>query len=231
MLYAGTSGYSFREWVGSFYPPKTSSKKYLSYYASQLNSVEVNHSFRRFPTAKLASGWAAQTPESFQFAVKMHQSVTHRARLSGVEESVKDFLTALEPLGPRLGAVLFQLPPNFKADLDRLKSFLGALPSGGHRFALEFRHPSWDEPAVVDLLRDAGVALCAAEAEIGEARFTSTAPFGYMRLRKAPPYTDEEIEVARRQVQEIQTEVETLYLYVKHDDEGQAPEAVLRLQS
>jgi uncharacterized protein YecE (DUF72 family) len=230
MLYAGTSGYSFREWVGSFYPAKTPSNKYLSYYASRLNSVEINHTFRRFPKTELLAKWASQTPGSFRFSLKMHQSVTHVARLKSVGDSVENFLSALAPLGPRLGAVLFQLPPYFPFNLDRLKSFLAELPSG-YQYAVEFRHPSWDEPAVVDLLRDAGVALCAAEAEIGESDFTRTAPHAYLRLRKVPPYTEEETSLARRQIEGIQGEVENLYLYVKHDDAGVAPETVLRLQS
>lgn len=230
MIYAGTSGYSFREWVGSFYPQKTPSRKYLAYYASRLNSVEVNHTFRRFPRPEIAAGWVEAVPESFRFSIKMHQSVTHRARLKDVGDSVSDFLKALEPLGNRLGVVLFQLPPYFPASMDRLKSFLDGLPAG-YRFAMEFRHPSWNEPAVNELLREASVALCSAELEIGESDFVNTAPFAYMRLRKVPPYTDEEIVTAQGQIRAIQEQVEELYLYLKHDDDGVAPEVALRLQS
>ena len=230
MFYGGTSGYSFREWVGPFYPPKTSSRKYLAYYASRLSSVEINHTFRRFPTAKLTSAWAEGTSESFRFSIKMHQSVTHRARLADVGKSVADFLAALVPLGPRLGVVLFQLPPNFPADKDRLASFLAELPTG-FRFALEFRHPSWDDPKIHRMLRDSGVALCFADAEIGAGGFIQTAPFSYMRLRKAAPYANEELEIIQRQIEKILKQVEDLYLYVKHDEEGTAPETVRRLQS
>lgn len=230
MLYGGTSGYSFREWVGPFYPPKTSPKKYLAFYASRLNSVEVNYTFRRFPTPKLTSSWARETSESFRFSIKMHQSVTHRARLKDVSESISGFLEALAPLGPRLGVVLFQLPPNFKADKELLTSFLEGLPTG-FRFAMEFRHPTWNDRAIHDLLRRSGVALCAAEAEIGKTAFLSTASFGYLRLRKVPPYTDGEMKTVQGQVVEILNRVEDLYLYVKHDDEGAAPTTVLRLQS
>jgi uncharacterized protein YecE (DUF72 family) len=230
MLYGGTSGYSFREWVGRFYPPKTASNNFLAYYASRLNSVEINHTFRRFPTAKLTSAWAEGTPESFRFSIKMHRSVTHRARLEDVGKSVADFLAALIPLGPRLGVVLFQLPPYLPADRERLESFLAGLPSG-FRFALEFRHPSWNDRTVHRLLGNSGVALCAAEAETGVADFIQTASFGYMRLRRVPPYTDEEFEIVQRQIEKILKQVEDLYLYVKHDDEGIAPETVRRLQS
>ena len=230
MIYAGTSGYSFREWVGSFYPLKTPSNKYLAFYASRLSSVEINHTFRRFPTAELTSSWAGETPESFRFSLKMHQRITHRLRLKDVGAAVSDFMTALAPLGPRLGVVLFQLPPHFPADQERLKTFLSGLPRG-YRFALEFRHPSWNEPAIVDLLRDAGVAFCAADLEIGEGRFVGTASHAYMRMRKVPPYTEEEVTLARQQIGGILEQVDDLYLYVKHDDGGLAPDTVLHLQS
>jgi uncharacterized protein YecE (DUF72 family) len=229
MIYGGTSGYSFREWVGPFYPPRTPPGKYLAYYASRLNSVEINHTFRRFPTASLMASWAAETPESFRLSLKMHQSVTHRARLQGVREAVTDFRRALDPLGPRLGVVLFQLPPNFRADLERLSTFLSELPPG-NRYALEFRHPSWNEPAVRKLLGDAGVALCAAEVEIGDGVPVSTAPFAYLRFRKEPPYNQDEMAAARRQIMGVLSETEDLFFYVKHDQAGLAPDAVLRLQ-
>ena len=160
----------------------------------------------------------------------MHQSVTHRARLADVGKSVEDFLAALIPLGPRLGVVLVQLPPNFPADQDRLASFLAELPTG-FRFALEFRHPSWNDPKIDRMLRDSGVALCFADAEIGAGGFIQTAPFSYMRIRKAPPYTNEEFEIIQGRIENILKQVEDLYLYVKHDEEGIAPETVHRLQS
>ncbi len=228
MLFAGSSGYSFKEWVGNFYPPKTSSKNFLAYYASELNSVEINYTFRRFPKMELIDSWAEATPEDFKFSVKMHRSVTHMARLKAVSQSVEDFIEALVPLGVRLGAVLFQCPPFFKLDLERLDTFLSELPSG-HRYALEFRHESWNDATVVDRLKEAGVALCAAEVEIGETEFTRTAPFAYLRLRKPPPYTDDEISKVYRLLERISGEVEDTYLYVKHDDEGLAPESVKKI--
>jgi len=228
MLYAGTSGYSFKEWVGPFYPAKTPGKKYLAYYASKLGSVEINHTFRRFPTAALMASWAAETSEAFKFSIKMHQSVTHVARLKSVGDSVGDFLAALDPLGPRLGVILFQLPPYFRANLERLDGFLSELPPG-RRYALEFRHESWNEPGVAERLRSAGVALCAAEVEIGQSLPQATAAHGYLRLRKEPPYTEEEFLAAQGQIRTLLGQVSELYLYVKHDEAGLAPEAVLRL--
>jgi uncharacterized protein YecE (DUF72 family) len=231
VIYFGTSGYSFREWVGSFYPPRTPSSGFLPYYASRLTSVEINHTFRRFPRIELIESWAEATPESFRFSFKMHQSVTHMARLKNVKASVRDFIDALMPLGPRLGVVLFQLPPFLRCDLARLEAFLKELPPG-HRYAMEFRHESWADPAVESRLRDAGVSLAAAEIEIeteGRPEVAVTAPFAYVRLRKAPPYTDEEVRKARELVSGLSGKVEDVYLYVKHDDDGVAPADVTRI--
>ena len=182
MIYAGCSGYSFKEWVGEFYPPKTPAKEFLSYYATQLTSVEINHTFRRFPRLEVIETWAEKTPESFKLSFKMHQSITHRYRLKNVAQSVSDFLDNLIPLGPRLGVLLFQLPPFFKLDLERLETFLQELPQG-HRYAMEFRHDSWNEPAVVDRLKEAGVALCAAEFAIGA---SGNRAHGTVSLRATP---------------------------------------------
>lgn len=231
MIYAGTSGYSFREWMGRFYPPKTPARDFLSFYATRLTSVEINHTFRRFPRAGLVRSWSASTPESFRFSLKMHQSVTHRARLRNVSASVGDFLEALAPLGPRLGVVLFQLPPFFRADLERLDGFLAELPRGG-RFAMEFRHDSWNVPDVEARLREAGVALCSAEVDVEETREpVTTASFAYVRLRKTPPLRADEIEAVTSVVEKISKRVEDVYLYVKHDGEGVAPGDVERIVS
>lgn len=233
MIYAGCSGYSFKEWVGEFYPPKTPAKEYLAYYATQLNSVEINHTFRRFPRPELMQTWAEKTPESFKLSFKMNQSVTHRYRLKEVSRPVSDFLENLAPLGPRLGVVLFQLPPFFKLDLGRLETFLSELPPHP-RFAMEFRHDSWNDPSVVNRLKEAGVALCAAELDIDvdgaePNGLIQTAPFVYVRLRKAPPYTDDEVEAVRTLLARASSEAEDIYLYAKHDDVGIAPAQVKRM--
>lgn len=230
-LLAGTSGYGFREWVGAFYPAKTKPADFLSYYASVFRSVEVNHTFRRFPKPELAASWAASTPDSFRFAVKAHQGITHRARLADTEESVGSFLKALEPLGERLGPVLFQCPPWFRRDDDRLGAFLASLPGGG-RYALEFRHDSWDCDPVRDACRTAGAALVAGISELEEVPDVSvTADFAYVRLRRDPPYSPEERQVISGMLDRLRDRVETLYLYVKHDGPGLAPEAVSWIQS
>ena len=231
MIYSGTSGYSFKEWVGAFYPPKTAAGDFLAYYASRLTSVEINHTFRRFPRMEMIQSWADATPESFRFSFKMHQSVTHMSRLKNVSASVRDFMDNLMPLGPRLGVVLFQLPPFFRLDLDRLDAFLGDLPKG-HAYAMEFRHDSWNVPEVPVRLRAAGVALTGAEIEIVESpEVVVTAPFAYVRLRKTPPYTEEEIGRAGELARRLSREVQDIYLYAKHDDEGVAPEHVKRIEA
>jgi uncharacterized protein YecE (DUF72 family) len=231
LIYAGTSGYSFREWVGAFYPEKTPASGFLPYYASKLTSVEINHTFRRFPRIDMIQSWADATPESFKFSFKMHQSVTHMSRLKNVGASVRDFMDNLMPLGLRLGVVLFQLPPFFRLDLERLDAFLRELPKG-HPYAMEFRHDSWNDPEVAARLRAAGVALAAAEIEIADTpEVAATASFAYVRLRKNPPYTEEEIARAGELVKRLSREVQDVYLYAKHDEEGVAPEHVKRIQA
>jgi len=231
ILFAGTSGYGFREWVGTFYPEKTKSKDFLAYYASVFSSVEINHTFRRFPKSDLAASWAASAPAEFRFAVKAHQGITHRARLRDTKESVEAFVAALAPLGERLGPILFQCPPRFRRDDDRLAGFLSTLPEG-RRYALEFRHESWRCEEVESVCREHGAALAAGIADLdGEPRVPVTADFAYVRLRRDPPYSEPEQKVIRSLVREVGTEAETLYLYVKHDGPGLAPDAVRWIRS
>ena len=231
ILFAGTSGYGFRDWVGTFYPEKTKSKDFLAYYASVFGSVEINHTFRRFPKSDLAASWAESTPPEFRFAVKAHQGITHRARLRDAKEDVEAFVAALSPLGERLGPILFQCPPWFRRDDDRLAEFLSTLPDG-RRYALEFRHESWQCEEVESACRERGVALAAGISDLdGEARVPVTADFAYVRLRRDPPYSEPEQRTIRSLVRRVRTEAETLYLYVKHDGPGLAPDAVRWIRS
>lgn len=222
MLFIGTSSYSFKEWVGKFYPPQTPPSKYLAYYSLKLSTVEINYTFRHFPTEKLAETWAKQTPDEFQFSFKMHQSLTHRARLRNVESALKDFLSNLGPLGPRLGVILVQLPPTFGADLARLEEFLSLLPSK-HKFAFEFRHPSWNRVETTDLLKKAGVALCVSQNEIRESLPLPTASYSYVRVRKPPPYSGQEMTFLQRQIRELTVGANDVYFYIKHEDRALAP--------
>lgn len=184
MIYAGTSGWAYPAWKPAFYPAKLASAKFLGYYASRLNSTEVNYTFRRFPTEKLLCGWAEAAPAGFRFAIKAHQSITHIKRLQDAGESTKRFLTALQPLydAGKLGPVLFQLPPFVKCDAARLRDFLTELPKA-YRAAFEFRHESWFCDEVYSILRGANAALCLAESEKLETPKVQTADFSYLRLR------------------------------------------------
>src|SRR5262245_15650917 len=188
-LFAGTSGFSYPTWKPDFYPPKTPAKHFLSVYSSRLNTVEINYTFRHFPSEKTLENWINQTPPNFLFVLKAHQRITHIARLKGVDEFTSDFIRSLAPLqrAGRLGPVLFQLPPQLKSDADRLAAFLDALPS--HlRFAFEFRHESWFCDPVYQILREHKVALCLAESEKLQVPDVITADFVYFRLRK-PEYS------------------------------------------
>jgi uncharacterized protein YecE (DUF72 family) len=184
-IFAGTSGWAYATWKPDFYPAKLKAADFLRFYATRLNSVELNYTFRRFPTDKLLMGWIAATPANFKFAVKAHQNITHIKRLRDAGELASQFVAALRPLEEegRLGPVLFQLPPFLKCDLSLLGEFLQSLPSGA-RAAFEFRHESWFNEDVFALLRKANAALCQAESEKLETPEAATADFAYLRLRK-----------------------------------------------
>src|SRR5262245_3807279 len=161
-LLAGTSGWSYDAWKGPFYPKELASRGFLAFYAERLPAVEVNNTFYRLPKASVLEGWAGQVPEGFRFALKASQRITHRRRLQDAEEETRAFLEVAAALGDRLGALLFQLPPNLKLDLARLDRFLALLPDGA-RAAFEFRHPSWSDAAVFERLAARGFAWVVAD--------------------------------------------------------------------
>jgi uncharacterized protein YecE (DUF72 family) len=214
-LFAGTSGWAYPSWKPNFYPPKLASNKFLQYYATRLNSVEVNYTFRRFATEKLLTGWIAATPEGFRFSVKAHQTITHVKRLRDAEEFTRSFLASLQPLAEsgRLGTVLFQLPPFQKADAGLLEAFLSALPRGG-RHTFEFRHESWFGDPILDLLRRFNAALCLAESEKLATPEVQTADFTYFRLRK-PEYSPAERKALAEKLAALPGDA---YVYFKHED-------------
>ncbi|HEY3316462.1 MAG TPA: DUF72 domain-containing protein [Bacillota bacterium] len=190
-LFLGTSGFSYDEWVGAFYPPGTSSQGRLAFYAERFNSVEINSTFYRFPTADMLGRWRGETPSGFSFSFKAGSKITHRLRLAGAEREAADFFDRLSLLGDRLGAVLFQLPPYLKRD-DRLAAFLAALGPSGPRLAFEFRHASWYDESTYEALAAAGAALCLAdgtgmpagtEVKAVARDLTGSAGFAYLRLR------------------------------------------------
>ncbi len=216
-LYAGTSGWAYASWKPRFYPPKLPSAKFLSYYATRLNSVEENFTFRRFPTEKLLLAWIDATPAGFQFAIKAHQKITHVLRLRAAASFTADFVHSLQPLASagKLGPVLFQLPPFLKCDLDLLGEFLLHWPR--HlRAAFEFRHASWFADPVFDALRESNVALCLAESEKLRTPEVQTADFIYMRLRK-PDYSPRALQ---KRVQAMASKGD-LYVYLKHEETPQ----------
>jgi uncharacterized protein YecE (DUF72 family) len=222
-LYAGTSGWAYPQWKPDFYPAKLAAAKFLGYYSTRLNSVELNYTFRRFPTEKLLSGWIASTPADFKFSVKAHQNITHVKRLKDAEEWTSNFLQALAPLreAGKLGPVLFQLPPFLRCDLPRLKDFLAQLPHDT-RAAFEFRHDSWFSPEVFEALRNANAALCQAESEKLETPNVQTADFTYFRQRKQGYSPKERAELATQAVELAQKG--DVFTYFKHED---SPEGAL----
>jgi uncharacterized protein YecE (DUF72 family) len=216
-VYAGTSGWAYATWKPDFYPAKLASAKFLSYYATRLNSVELNYTFRRFPTEKLLTGWIETTPADFKFTVKAHQNITHIKRLRDTTSFTADFLAALDPLkeAGKLGPVLFQLPPFLKCDLELLAQFLDNLPPQ-IRAAFEFRHDSWFNDDVYALLRKADVAMCQAESEKLETPDVQTASFAYLRLRKED-YSEKERKKISAEVSNLAKRGD-VFVYFKHEE-------------
>ena len=213
-IYAGTSGWAYPAWKPAFYPAGLAPAKFLGYYAGRLNSVEVNFTFRRFPTEKLLQGWIAAAPADFQFAIKAHQTITHVKRLRDADELTSRFVSALQPLATaqKLGPVLFQLPPFLKCDATLLRDFLAEWPQS-LRATFEFRHESWFCDAVFSALREAHVALCLAESDKLETPEVQTADFFYLRLRKQE-YSRPALQ---RRVQDFAQRGE-VYVYLKHEE-------------
>jgi len=220
----GTSGYSYKEWKGPFYPKALPAADFLSFYAAQLSTVEINNTFYRMPTEKLVDGWAQAVPESFVFALKAPQRITHIAKLQDVAAPTEAFVRVAHKLGPRLGPLLFQLPPFLRKDVPRLQSFLASAPADV-RIAFEFRHPSWFDDEVWATLRAHAAALCVAEGEALVSPLVATAPWGYVRLRR-DAYPDEVLDEWAAKIRaQPWSEV---FVFLKHDD-GDAPSVAKRL--
>lgn len=218
-LFAGTSGFSYPAWKPGFYPAELPAKRFLEHYASRLNSVEANYTFRQLPSAKTLENWVAATPDDFLFACKAHMRLTHIMKLRDAESFTDVFLKALEPLrsARRLGPVLYQLAPTFKCDLARLDDYLPLLPQDV-RFAFEFRNPSWLIDEVYERLARHNVALCLAESEKLEIPKVTTASFGYFRLRKADYSPAQRSEIAGS-VRGLMEGGRDVFVYFKHEDD------------
>jgi uncharacterized protein YecE (DUF72 family) len=222
-LLAGTSGYSYKEWKGSFYPEKLPDREMLKFYAGQFSTVEINHSFYRMPTENLLAQWAKSVPEGFRFALKANQQITHIKRLRNCEETLKRFLEVASILndGDHLGPILVQLPPTFKFDAPLLEDFLALRPPA-FLFAFEVRHASWYTEETYALLRRHETALCLAETEKETPLEVLTAGFTYVRLRRED-YTRKELTAWRNRFQEWMSNGVDVYAYCKHEDAGKAP--------
>ena len=217
-VHVGTSGYNYDAWRGSFYPEDLPAKKMLAYYAERFDTVEINYSFYRKPTAKILEGWAAQVPERFRFALKAWQRITHQKRLRDCAELVESFAEVARALGMRLAPILYQLPPNLKADLPLLRDFLHQLPRD-LRAAFEFRHPSWFAEETWGALREAGAALCVAESEELATPPVRTGDFVYLRLRRL----DYDAAALSKWAEFARGSPGDVFVYFKHEDEARGP--------
>ncbi|MGH9512322.1 MAG: DUF72 domain-containing protein [Terriglobales bacterium] len=220
-LYAGTSGWAYPSWKPDFYPAKLPQKSFLQYYSSLLNTVEVNFTFRQLLKETTAQKWIAESPAGFRFGIKAHQVITHIKRLKKTEDFIPRFLSTIEPLANagKLGPLLFQLPPNMKADLEVLKEFLALLPRTVSS-AFEFRHESWFTDETFDLLKTHNRALCVAETEERATPDVTTADFSYYRYRK-PVYTLDERENMIGRIRDHLAQNRDVFAYFKHEETPQ----------
>lgn len=221
-LVCGTSGYSYKEWKGSFYPESLPASKMLSFYAENFGGVEINNTFYRMPDAKTLERWRSDVPETFVFALKLPQRITHQKKLADVSDDVTHFLSVASTLGPNLGPLLVQLPPWFRKDEKLLDGFLGLFP-GNVRLAVEFRHASWQAPEVNAILRAHDAALCAAETDEDpdpDALVAPTAGWGYLRLRKTA-YAPGELPAWRERI--ARQPWSEAFVFFKHEDEAKGP--------
>jgi uncharacterized protein YecE (DUF72 family) len=223
-LYCGTSGFSFKEWKGSFYPETLSANEMLAFYAERLPAVEINNTFYRMPRRAMLEGWLAQVPDTFRFAVKAPRRITHGKQLADCGEEVGYLFTTLEALGDRLGVVLFQLPPHARADASKLDTFLGLVPDGVPA-AFEFRHPSWQIEAVYEALARHHAAWVVADDDGGDpGELQKTAAHAYIRLR-AESYDDHSLKSWKRHCSHF----EQAFVFFKHDEGGAGPACARRM--
>jgi len=222
MIWVGTSGYNYPEWKGSFYPADLAAAKMLPYYAARFPTVEINYTFYRMPTEKLVAGWAAQTPSPYKLTLKAPRRITHDSRLRNCGDLVGAFCGVAGSLGDKLGALLFQLPPNFKKDLAVFDAFLDDLPPKVTA-AFEFRHESWLDADVFDRLARRDLALCVADSEKMSTPVRVTAGYAYFRLRDEG-YQPDDIARWADTIARQTARCRDVFVYFKHEDESKGPE-------
>ena len=216
-LLAGTSGFSYKEWLGKFYPEKYPADQMLRYYASHFATVEINNTFYRMPAEAMLANWGEQVPDGFLFTLKAPRRITHELRLKECEAHVAEFLKRAQKLGAKLGPLLFQLPPFLKKDLPRLRGFLALLPAG-QPAAFEFRNDSWQDDEVYEALRARGAMLCYTDTDEGDSPpVVATAASGYLRLRRTH-YEDTELGAWAERIAALA--LERVYVYFMHEDDA-----------
>jgi uncharacterized protein YecE (DUF72 family) len=218
----GTSGYSYKEWKGTFYPDDLPAAKMLPFYGARFDSVEINNTFYRMPDAKMVAKWGEQVPDGFTFVLKAPQRITHQKKLVGAGDDLRQLFEAGEVLGSKLGPVLFQLPPFSRKDALKLREFVAILPPD-RRVAFEFRHDSWFDDEIYSILRERDIALCAADTdEVADpdALVVLTASWGYMRLRRTEYAPGQLTAWAERVEKQAWSDA---YVFFKHEDEGKGP--------
>lgn len=219
--YIGTSGWSYGIWKPEFYPKNVPSKDFLKYYATRLNAVEVNFTFRMRLQEKTALGWVSSVGPNFRFALKANQFITHIRRLANAEEPLNRFLATLQPFGERLGPVLFQLPPNLKLDVPLLSEFLSLLPRN-FKSAFEFRHASWFTDAAYNALRERSAALCISETEKLTTPEIHTADYAYFRLRETS-YSSEDLKNIATRIDRVLGKGLDTFVFFKHEEDPRSP--------
>lgn len=222
MIWVGTSGYNYPEWKGSFYPETLPASKMLPYYAERFPTVEINYTFYRAPNEKILEGWDKATPDRFKLTLKAPKRITHDARLRDCADRVRQFLETASILGPKLGVLLFQLPPNLKKDVALFDAFLEVFPPRV-RAAFEFRHVSWLDEEIYSRLRSHNLALCVADSQKLSTPVEITADYGYFRLRDEG-YTPGDIERWTAIIHERTWQCRDVYVYFKHEESGKGPE-------
>jgi uncharacterized protein YecE (DUF72 family) len=234
-VWIGTSGWHYKHWVGNFYPPRLPASRMLAHYIQHFDTVELNNTFYKLPAKTSLLTWRDSTPPHFHFAVKGSRFLTHMKKLNNAEEGLDRFLESVNVLDPKLGPILFQLPPNWELNLDRLAAFLALLPRD-RRCAFEFRNPTWNTPKIYDLLGQYNMAYCIFDLNGYLSPLQVTADFSYIRLhgpggKYQGSYGDAALEEWARKINNWTKKLSAVYVYFDNDDSGYAPRDALRLRT